>query len=157
MYTPAQRLVTGMDPTYPLVPIANLVTCLLALLPLSTFTRRSLNVAIIAFSLWVAVASLITAVDTLAWSNNSTMKLVAWCDISGSACHASNSHTDSGRQALHIASASSVSIPACSFAITWKLFKITHLRQTIPTRRKVCIPTPVNVVSSSSHIYEEEY
>lgn len=81
-----------MDPTYPLIPILNLVACLLALLTLLTgFTRQSWNICVVALTLWVAVMSLITSVDTFVWSNNSTIKLLFWCDISEFIFHFSGS------------------------------------------------------------------
>lgn len=76
-----------MDTAYPLVPIANLIACILILLSLLTgFTRRSWNVGVMSFALWIVVTSLTTSVDAFLWSNNSTIKLVAWCDISESMC-----------------------------------------------------------------------
>lgn len=72
-----------MDPTYPLVPIANVIAFFLCLAPLLTgLMRRSWNVGVIMYALWVAVESLTTAVNTIVWSDNVKNVAPVWCDIS---------------------------------------------------------------------------
>ena len=83
---------SDMDPTYPLAPVANLVACILALLSLLTgFTRRSRNVGVMSFAIWVMVMSLTTAINEFVWSDSSTVKLEVWCDIGEPVCHVFNS------------------------------------------------------------------
>ena len=81
-----------MDPTYPLVPVANLVACILVLLSLLTgFTWRSWNVGVMSFAIWVMIMSLITSVNEFVWSDDSTIKLDVWCDIGEPVCNVFNS------------------------------------------------------------------
>lgn len=71
-----------MDPTYPLVPIANFLACFLVLLPLTTSIRRSWNIGVIAYASWVAIEAFYTAINCIVWKDNSRIVVPVWCDIS---------------------------------------------------------------------------
>lgn len=70
-----------MDPTYPLVPIANLIACALAVIPLHHMVHRSWNTGVYIFALWLFFSNLTFAVGTIVWSNDDNDKAPIWCDI----------------------------------------------------------------------------
>lgn len=74
-----------MDPTYPLVPIVNFLSCILVLLPLlvSAFRRGPWNIGVTVFSFWTATECIITGVNAIIWSNNVADTAPIWCDIGG--------------------------------------------------------------------------
>ena len=72
----------GMDPTYPLVPVANFLACILVLLSLSKNILRPVNVGVCSFAVWIAMQGLIAAINSIIWSNNVEVVAVVWCDIS---------------------------------------------------------------------------
>ena len=71
-----------MDPTFPLVLIANLVACLLILLSLSKNMFQAWNVGACSFAFWTALSSLEVVVNSIIWSDNAENKAPIWCDIS---------------------------------------------------------------------------
>lgn len=77
--------VTKMDPTYPLVPIANFFACALSVIPLFHMVNRSWNTGVYVFALWLLLISLTNAIDTIIWSNDTNDRAPVWCDISKSA------------------------------------------------------------------------
>lgn len=70
-----------MDPTYPLVPIANFIACALIIISLFHMVDRSWNVGVFVFALWVFLASLSTAINTIIWSRDTNDRAPIWCDI----------------------------------------------------------------------------
>ena len=70
-----------MDPTFPLVPIANIVACILVALSVSENMLQSWNVGACSFAVWIVAQSLIMAIDTIIWSNNTNNIAPVWCDI----------------------------------------------------------------------------
>ena len=75
-----------MDPTFPLAPIVNFLSAILALLPLFTNALHSgsLNIAIVAFAVWTSVECVTTGVNSIIWSDNVNNLVPVWCDISES-------------------------------------------------------------------------
>lgn len=70
-----------MDPTYPLVPIANIIGCALVLIPLFHMVTRSWNTGVYVFAFWVFLSCLSFTVNTIVWSNDANDKAPVWCDI----------------------------------------------------------------------------
>ena len=79
----------AMDPTFPLVPIANFLACILVLSSLSGRMFKSWNIGACSFGLWVAAESFVRAVNAIIWSDNVDNIAPYWCDIGefGSALH----------------------------------------------------------------------
>lgn len=71
-----------MDSTYPLVPIANFLACILVLASVPKSMSKSMNVGIFSLAIWVAIESLITAVNSIIWADNVENVAPIWCDIS---------------------------------------------------------------------------
>ena len=71
-----------MDPTFPLVPIANFVACLLILLSVSKSMFQAWNVGACSFAFWTALSGFGIAVNSIIWSDNAENKAPIWCDIS---------------------------------------------------------------------------
>lgn len=70
-----------MDPTYPFVPIANLIACALIAIPLFHMVARSWNTGVYVFALWTFLLGLSMVVNTIVWSNDSKDRAPVWCDI----------------------------------------------------------------------------
>lgn len=70
-----------MDPTYPLVPIANLVSCFLVVLALLGTASRPWNIGVCMFAIWTALSCINTAVNTIVWKDNVENVAPVWCDI----------------------------------------------------------------------------
>ena len=71
-----------MDPTFPLVPIANFLACILVALPLSRNIFRTGKVGVYMLAIWVGVVSFYTAVNCIIGKDNVENKAPIWCDIS---------------------------------------------------------------------------
>ena len=70
------------DPTYPLFPIACVLSVAMLLLVLMTgFVRQSWNLGVAFLCFWLFFGCIFGAVDTVAWSDNFDAKLYVWCDI----------------------------------------------------------------------------
>ena len=72
----------NMDPTFPLVPIANFIACLLVLSSLSKSMFQSWNVGACSFAIWIALESLIRAINSIIWARSVENRAPVWCDIS---------------------------------------------------------------------------
>ena len=70
-----------MDPTFPLVPIANFIACLLVLLSIPKNALQIWNVGVWTLAIVVFLTSLSVAVNTIIWSNNVEDVAPLWCDI----------------------------------------------------------------------------
>ena len=71
-----------MDPTFPLVPIANLAACLLVLLSMSKNMFQFWNIGACSFAIWIAVESFTTSINSILWYNSVENIAPVWCDIS---------------------------------------------------------------------------
>ncbi|KAI0314639.1 GPCR fungal pheromone mating factor [Amylostereum chailletii] len=109
-----------MDPTYPLVPVANLLSAFLVFMSLlARSMRQSWNAGVWMLGLWLFVQVLTVGVDTIAWSDNLEDLAPIWCDIV--------SHLEVGWR---------VGIPACSLLTTRRLFRIIRLTTVEPPGRR---------------------
>ena len=70
-----------MDPTFPLVPIANFTACILVLLSMSRNMFQYWNIGACSFAIWIIVQSFTIAIRTIMWSDNVENIAPVWCDI----------------------------------------------------------------------------
>ena len=126
----------SMDPLFPLVPIANLVACLLVLLSMSKNLFQTWNTGACSFAIWVALQSLTVAIRGIMWSNNVKNSAPVFCDISECPLFCSSNYCfwEVLRAVSHLDIASLVAIPASSFVIIRRL-SIT-IRQSGPISPK---------------------
>ncbi|VDB87268.1 unnamed protein product [Peniophora sp. CBMAI 1063] len=98
------------DPTYPLIPIANIVASVLLIATLvSNSHRGAYNHGVIMLEGWVLVQVLIMAIQSIVWRDSWEIKIPVFCDISS-----------------HLWQGSTIGIPACSFVITRRLWSAIH-------------------------------
>ncbi|KZV59905.1 STE3-domain-containing protein [Peniophora sp. CONT] len=70
------------DPTYPLYPVANILSAAMLLLVLLTsFIRQKWNLGIVFLCFWLFLDTLTVAIDATIWSDNADIKLLIYCDI----------------------------------------------------------------------------
>lgn len=129
-----------MDPTYPLVPIANFIACALVVIPLIHLVTRSWNTGVYVFALWTFLSSLSYAVNTIVWADDDTDRAPVWCDI----CKRAVQMLEYRRRltcrlikASHLQILVNIGRPACSLIITRRLYKITRLQDAIISKRQV--------------------
>ena len=70
-----------MDPTYPLIPVLNLLGAALSLLTLFTSVQKSWNAGIIMLCAWLFLACVIVGIETIVWADNANDYAPVWCDI----------------------------------------------------------------------------
>lgn len=140
--THEQPPATAMDPTYPLAPIANFVGCFLIITTLSSLCYRPWNTGVFMLAVYVFLQSLVVGVNAIVWSDNAGDVAPVWCDISEQYIVSSIAHcSDDEPTASHIYIFEEVSIPACLFLITRRLFNIVRLRSSLTdtkSQREVC-------------------
>ena len=73
-----------MDPTFPLVPTANLLACILVLASLSKSMFQAWNVGVCSFASWLIIGTLGVAINAIIWPDNVDNVAPAWCDLSES-------------------------------------------------------------------------
>ncbi|VDB91222.1 unnamed protein product [Peniophora sp. CBMAI 1063] len=72
----------AVDPTYPLYPIACIVSSAMLLLVLLTnFVRQGWNLGVTFLCFWLCVENLSNGIDAVIWSDNADIKLFVYCDI----------------------------------------------------------------------------
>ena len=70
------------DPTFPLLPIACILSAvMLFLVSLTGIIRHSWNLGVAFLCFWLFFENLTLAVNTIAWADNADIKLYAYCDI----------------------------------------------------------------------------
>ncbi|VDC00863.1 unnamed protein product [Peniophora sp. CBMAI 1063] len=100
------------DPTYPLYPIACILTAaMLFLVLLTNFIRQSWNLGVALLCFWLFLENLTGGIDAVIWSNNADIKLYVYCDI-----------------VSHVQMITSVAKPMATLVITRRLYLITSLR-----------------------------
>lgn len=126
----------SMEPTYPLAPIANLIACALVVIPLFRMANAPWNTGVYAFALYLVLQSLSTGVNTIVWSRDAVNRAPVWCDICTMFSIAAGglSITENLTEASHLQVLVSTGIPACSFVITRRLYKITRLQDAIVSK-----------------------
>lgn len=70
-----------MDPTYPLVPIANFIGCLLTLISLVDLVAHPWNTGVFMFAIYNLFQSLVVGISTIVWSDNNGDIAPVWCDV----------------------------------------------------------------------------
>ena len=72
----------AVDPTYPLYPVACILSAVMLLLVLLTsFVRQSWNLGVAFLCFWLFLENLTEGIDTIVWSDNADIKLYVYCDI----------------------------------------------------------------------------
>ncbi|VDC07998.1 unnamed protein product [Peniophora sp. CBMAI 1063] len=72
----------AVDPSFPALPIAFLLSAVLLLFVLLTsFMQRSWNLGITFLCFWLFVDNITTAINMIIWSDNADIKLYVYCDI----------------------------------------------------------------------------
>ncbi|KZV71051.1 hypothetical protein PENSPDRAFT_752047 [Peniophora sp. CONT] len=70
------------DPTYPLLPIATLLSAvMLVLVLLTSFIRQRWNLGVTFLCFWLIVESVTGGANYIIWSDNADVKLWVYCDI----------------------------------------------------------------------------
>ena len=118
-----------MDRSYPLVPIANFIACMLVLSSLSSSMLRTWNVGACFFAFWITTLAFIIGTDSIIWSHGVENVAPIWCDI----CEISFSpfHTyisNVSHLATHMEIGSEVGVPVSSFVIIRRLSLISRGR-----------------------------
>ncbi|KAI0311319.1 GPCR fungal pheromone mating factor [Amylostereum chailletii] len=109
-----------MDPTYPLVPMVNIIAAFLVMLSLlSRSIPQAWNAGILMLGCWLFAYSIVIGVDTIQWADNANNPAPIWCDI-----------------AIHIQVGANVGVPACSLILTRRLYKIISRRTVGPLSRR---------------------
>lgn len=128
-----------MDPTYPLVPIANFIAFVLTLIPLLHVSRRPWNAGVFVFALWLSLICLSTAINTIVWSNDVEDRAPVWCDICKPCIifYCYHARLKYWLKATHLSMLVNTGIPACSLIITRRLYKVTRLQSVISSKSHV--------------------
>lgn len=71
----------NMDSTYPLVPVANFLACVLVLASLSKSMFQTWNVGVCSFAFWIIITGFTMAVNAIVWADNVKNSAPVWCDI----------------------------------------------------------------------------
>lgn len=75
-------MVSAVDPTYPLYPIASILAAAMLLLVLFTsFIRQSWNLGVTFLCFWLFFENLTQGIDAILWADNADVKLYVYCDI----------------------------------------------------------------------------
>lgn len=70
-----------MEPTYPLAPVLNFISCFLILVSLLGIVTRPWNTGVLMLVVYVSLKSLVIGINTAVWSNNVKDVAPIWCDI----------------------------------------------------------------------------
>ena len=73
---------TPADPTYPLFPIACIISAAgLLLVFLTSFVRQSWNLGVAFLCFWLFWENLSSAINAIVWADNAEVRLYVYCDI----------------------------------------------------------------------------
>ena len=79
---PFNATMGAVDPTYPLYPIACIISAALLLLVLmSSVVRQSWNLGVAFLCFWLFFENLTCAINAIIWSDNADIRLYIYCDI----------------------------------------------------------------------------
>ncbi|KZV64274.1 STE3-domain-containing protein [Peniophora sp. CONT] len=125
------------DPTYPFLPIMCILASVLLLsMLLNGLVRQHWNIGVAFLCFWLLVDNIMYAVNTVAWSDNFTVKFYIYCDIM-----------------THLRFMSSVAEPMATFLIARRLFSIASLRTVEPDSKKaVCLLANCNLSLSTYNV-----
>ena len=125
-----------MHPTYPLVPILNLLSCILVCIPLLSTSILSgpWNTFVLVFALSNAVGCLQVGINSIIWSDNVNDVASVWCDIS--MLHSLikyysryNLYYYTNGLGTHFAVMYNNMIRACNFRMTRSIYNIALCKQ----------------------------
>ncbi|KZV71172.1 fungal pheromone STE3G-protein-coupled receptor [Peniophora sp. CONT] len=106
----------AVDPTYPLFPIASILSSVTLLLVLMTsFIRQSWNLGVIFLCFWLFWENITNAASSIIWSDNADLKLYVYCDITS-----------------HLQIFGYVLRPMATLIITRRLYLIASLQSVAP-------------------------
>ena len=72
----------AVDPTYPLYPIASILSAVLLLFVLLTsFIRQNWNLGVAFLCFWLFLENLTAGINAVIWSDNADVKLYVYCDM----------------------------------------------------------------------------
>lgn len=75
----------AVDPSYPLYPIACILSAAMLLLVLLTsFIRQSWNLGVAFLCFWLFFENLNSGINAIVWSGNADIRLYVYCDIGSS-------------------------------------------------------------------------
>ena len=122
----------AVDPTYPLYPVASILSAVMLLLVLLTsFVRHSWNLGVAFLCFWLFWGNLTYGINGILWSDNGDVKAFAYCDIGKlRPMHARILISTSPATRLHIIV--NVVKPMATLIITRRLYLITSLRSVEP-------------------------
>ncbi|KZV59381.1 fungal pheromone STE3G-protein-coupled receptor [Peniophora sp. CONT] len=130
-------MAAAVDPTYPLYPIACILSAIMLLLVfLTSFIRRNWNLGVALLCFWLFWENLTYGINAIIWSDNTDIKLYIYCDI-----------------VSHMQLITSVVKPMATLIITRRLYLITSLRSVeVPDKTAVCAVGPFCKSFSSSEL-----
>ena len=71
-----------VDPTFPLYPIACILSAAMLLLVLLTsFIKQSWNLGVAFLCVWLLLENLTDGINAIIWAENADIKLYIYCDI----------------------------------------------------------------------------
>lgn len=132
-------MAAAFDPTYPLYPIACVLSAVMLLLILLTsFIRQNWNLGVAFLCFWLCLQNLTSGIDAIIWSDNADVKLYIYCDIGASNSYVG--YAGSLRRAVsHLQMITAVIKPMSTLIITRRLYLITSLRSVeLPDTAAVC-------------------
>lgn len=70
-----------MVSTYPIVPIANFLACVLVLSSMSRTIFQPKNLGVCFFAIWVVITGFMIALNSTIWAHSVENSAPVWCDI----------------------------------------------------------------------------
>ncbi|KZV63984.1 STE3-domain-containing protein [Peniophora sp. CONT] len=105
-------MAASVDPTYPLYPIACILSsAMLLLVLLTSFIRQSWNLGVAFLCFWMFFENLTAGINAIIWADNTDIKLYIYCDV-----------------VSHVQLIAFVVKPMATLIITRKLYLITSLQ-----------------------------
>ncbi|KZV63973.1 fungal pheromone STE3G-protein-coupled receptor [Peniophora sp. CONT] len=112
-------MVAAVDPTYPLYPIACILSAAMLLLVLLTsFIRQRWNLGVAFLCFWLLLENLFTGINAIIWADNATIRFYVYCDIF-----------------THLQMIAFVVKPMATLLITRRLYLITSLQAVEPQNK----------------------
>ena len=72
----------AVDPTYPLLPVTNIISAiLLSFVILTSAVRKNWNFGVTSLCIWLFLENVVTAINAIVWSDSADIKLSIYCDI----------------------------------------------------------------------------
>lgn len=125
------------DPAYPAFSVLILFAAVLVLIPLP-WHLQSLNAGTCLFMIWTSIACLNLGVNSIVWHGNAIDVAPVWCDICKFLFQLCGVCPVQVFVASRIIVASAVAIPAASFCINRRLYKIATIQSVSISHTEVC-------------------